>query len=815
MDGQVRVMFQVPGRALIGTGPGPYGAVMAMLSDITVVEVGSRISTAYCGKLLRDLGATVIKLEPLAGDALRSTEPGYAAFLHGGKRSVAAAAGQAAVAALDRLSGSADVIICDDDDRDRLDRVLSLRDQHPDLVVATISDYGLSGPAAGRPATDFTLQAEAGISLLHPTGDRPPVAAGVELSELSGGVAAAVGVLTALLHAEAGGRVSRAGGPVPDADVSRFESLVALLQYPWLFSQIDGHSPYPLPQNAVPGLEPAKDGWVSAVAATPAQWTDFKKMAGIEQLDDARYAKLVDRIRLAAEATPLIREFTTRHTVAELVEMGARFRVPITPVGTPRSLPGLTPYASRGAYLADGAGVVQPRPPFRYDFAWRPARLAGIGEHDNDELSRPQRRPERAAAADPRKLLAGLRVLEFGTFQAGPLVGVNLAALGADVIKVEAVQRPDIIRFSSNMGVNRFWERAAAFFGPNLGKRGITADFTQPEGLEIIHRLIERSDVVLDNFLPRVLEGRGLDYEGVSRLRPDVIMVRMPAWGLTGPWRDRPGFTYSVNATSGLSELTGYPDGEPLLTGTIVDPLAALFTTFVTLAAIRRRQRTGQGGLIEVPLCDVAAQLTPRAVIAASVTGTEPTRVGNRSATIAPQGIYLGADGRWLAVSVAADQQWAAFAALPQVAEWAADDRFRELKGRLRHQAELDERLTAWSAGHNAADLASQLRQAGIPAATLETGADFTEHPQLLARGRVFTVEHESIGLVKCLGLPVRYAAGPAAWAPSAAPLFGQHNREVLAELGYGEDAINAMIESQVIGDAPAGLTFDRGSTGG
>ena len=150
MDGQVRVMFQVPGRALIGTGPGPYGAVMAMLSDITVVEVGSRISTAYCGKLLRDLGATVIKLEPLAGDALRSTEPGYAAFLHGGKRSVAAAAGQAAVAALDRLSGSADVIICDDDDRDRLDRVLSLRDQHPDLVVATISDYGLSGRRAGR-----------------------------------------------------------------------------------------------------------------------------------------------------------------------------------------------------------------------------------------------------------------------------------------------------------------------------------------------------------------------------------------------------------------------------------------------------------------------------------------------------------------------------------------------------------------------------------------------------------------------------------------------------------------------------------------
>jgi len=774
-----------------------------MLSDITVIELGTRVATAYCGKLLNDLGATVIRVEPPAGDPLRSSEPGYATYLHAGKRSLTVSSEVGVSAVLGELGDRVDVIVCDDDEP-TLAAVMATREANPGLLVATISDYGLDGPLAGTPANDFTLQSEAGISLLHPTGNRPPVVTGVELAEFSGAAAAAVGVVTALLVAEAGGtpRTSATGAALADVDVSRFESIVGLLQYPWLAAQIADHNPYPLPQSAVPGLEMAKDGWVCAVAVTPRQWTDFKKMAGVPELDNTRFDTLSGRIRRAAETTELVRLFTTRRTVAELVELGAAFRVPVTPVGTPKGLPSLPPYASRGVYVKNAAGTVTPRSPFRYDRDTVTGRAA-----TESSRGRPSRGRGSAEADRP---LAGIRVLEIGTFQAGPLVGVNLAALGADVVKIEAVNRPDLIRFTGNSSVERCWERVGAFIGANLGKRDLTVDFSQPEGLSIVHRLIERSDVLLDNFLPRVLDDRGLDYAGVSARRPDVIMVRMPAWGTTGPWRDRPGFTYSVDATSGLSDLTGYPDGDPLLTGTIVDPIAALHSTFVTLAAIRRRQLTGRGGLIEVPLCDVAAQLTARAVVTASATGVEPTRRGNRGVSAAPQGIYRCADGQWLAVSVSTDAQWAALTQLPGACDWAAAEQFATHADRFEYRFELDERLAVLCASRDAAGLTAELHRLGIPAAVLGVGTGLHEHPQLLARGRVFKAEHGVVGAVRYIGSPARLGALPAATTPRGTPLFGQHNHEILSELGFDDAAITAMAEAGAIGDSPFGLPFER-----
>lgn len=778
-----------------------------MLSDITVAELGTDVSTGYCGKLLRDLGATVVRIEPAEGDPLRRTEPAYATFLHAGKRSVTAEGADEIRAALASMAGRLDLILCDPV---HLDLAAAARAADPDLLVATISDYGTDGPFADRPANDFTLQGEAGISLLHPTGDRPPVPAGVELSTLSGAAAAAAGIATALLMSEAG--AAPAAGAEPDVDVSRFEALAGLLQFPWLGAQIEHHNPYPLPQMASPGLELAKDGWVCAVAVTPPQWDDFKRMAGVPELEETRFDTLTSRIANAAATSEAVRRFTMQHTVDELVEIGAQFRVPITPVGTPTNLPTLAPYASRGSYVTNSDGVLQPRSPFRYDDdEAEPGPLAPIGAHDGDPIgSVGHARPSGGATATPALPLAGLKVLEIGTFQAGPLVGSNLASLGADVIKIESVKRPDLIRFAGALTVDRYWERANSFVSPNLGKRGLTVDFTEPKGLAIVHQLIARSDVVLDNFLPRVLDDRGLDYEGVRAIRPDVLMIRLPAWGSTGPWRNRPGFTYSVDATSGLSDLTGYPDGDPMMTGTIVDPLAAFYSTFVTLAAIRRLRITGRGQLVEVPLCDVAAQLTARAVVAASATGVEPRRCGNHSDFAAPQGAYRGSDGQWVAVSVTSDVQWAAVAELPDAREWAADPRYASLPGRLKHRDELDERMTALCAGEDSEFVAAQLRGCGVPAAVLGVGRDFHEHPQLVARGRVFEVGHGVLGPKKYLGLPARLAAAPQASAQRGAPLFGEHNREILGELGFDGTAIDAMYAAGSVGDSPFGLPFER-----
>ncbi|WP_217575051.1 CoA transferase [Streptomyces sp. GbtcB7] len=782
-----------------------------MLGDITVVELGQRVSTAYCGKLLVDAGATVVKIEEQGGDPLRGSEPAYAAYLLAGKRSVTADSLASAAALGDRV----DVVIRDSDEADAGRQVAAWRDRNPDLVVVTLSDYGLDGPAASTPATEFTLQAEAGITVLRPTGDRPPVATSVQLAELTSGVSAAMGTVMALLGC-------RAGAPGIDVDVSRFEALVSLLQYPWLFAQSENHYPYLIPQNAVPGIERAKDGWVCVVSVTEPQWNGFKEMAGVPGLADERFNAFSDRVKLGKEVTALVRSFTERHTIDELVELGAAHRVPIVPVGTPRTLAELVPYASRNTYVRNEAGAdstggfLQPRPPFRVDNEgdWVPKPPPRVGEDNGAAWGpRPVRQNSTADGTDPRRPLEGLRVVEFGTFQAGPLVGSALASLGADVIKVEAVSRPDLIRFTGcPPTVDRFWERSGQFLGPNTGKRAVTVDLADPRGVEIARKLIAGSDVMIENFVPRVLDSRGLGQEGVRALRPDIVMVRMPAWGLTGPWRDRPGFTYTADAAAGLSEMSGYPDGEPLLTGTIVDPLAALVTTFVTVAAILRRRRTGEGAFIEVPLCDVAPQLTARPVIEASRTGRVGTRTGNRSPYLAPQGMYRCADGAWAAVSVATDRQWKALATLPAVKAWAADERFADHSGRRGHEDELDQRLGEFCATTASAELVATLRDLGVPAAVLRVGDDFAEHPQLLARHRVYELDHPVTGSAKHIGPAMTFSHAPVASAPRNTPLFGQDNHDVLRELGYSEPEIQSLTEDGVLGDAPFGLPFDRRS---
>lgn len=777
-----------------------------MLSDITVLELGSRTGTAYCGKLLHDLGATVVKLEPVGGHWLRTSEPAYAAFLDAGKRSITGEPGQRLNERIETLARSVQIVISDDESAETHSQLKLLRSANPRLVVVTISDYGQDGPFAGRPANEFTLQAEGGVSVLHPVGDRAPVPTGVELAELSSATAAALGALTALISLEADPAGSELTGI--DVDVSRFESVVGMLQVPWLFEQISNHHGYPTPQMPVPGLELAKDGWVCAVAVTPPQWATFKKMAGISELDDSRFDTLDERVIHRAEVTELIRRFTSRHTVEELVAMGGQFRIPVTPVGTPETLAGLPPYAGRASYVRNTAGgFLQPRSPFRQGTDhWAPQPPPLPGADNERELTPPASSPATWPGSRDQPL-AGIRVLELGTFQAGPLVTMNLAKLGADVVKVEAVSRPDLIRFAGSLpGVEQFWDRGGPFVGSNLGKRSITADLSTPDGVEIVRRLIARSEVVLENYVPRVLDERDLGYAGISAIRPDVVMVRLPAWGLDGPWRDRPGFTYSVDATSGLSNLTGYPDDDPAITGSVVDPIAAMFTTLATLAAIRRQRQTGTGGQLEVALCDIATQLTARSVVEASATGSVPARMGNRHPRIAPQGIYRSGDHQWIALSIESDAQWAAFAGQPATKDWADDERFATESGRREHHDELDERLSAYALAASASTTVTDLHALGVPAGVLARGTDFPRHPQLLARGRVYQADHAVIGTVNYLGSAARLSHQPQASMPWASPVFGQHNREVLGELGYSAEQIDAFYESKLLGDSPFGL---------
>jgi crotonobetainyl-CoA:carnitine CoA-transferase CaiB-like acyl-CoA transferase len=771
--------------------------VANLLDGVTVIELGERVSTGYCGRLLADAGAQVVRIENHDAPADPATAA-YRDYLHRGKRVVAVAADSRELhTVLAELAADAAILVCDDDH-------LLVRPGQPGLglggsrpVTVSMSDYGLDGPSARTPASDFTLQAEAGLTILHPAGSRPPVATSVELTEVISGVAAAFGALIGLLGIQADPREA------VGVDVSRFEALAAVLQYPWLFGRIDDHVPYPIPQNSVPGVERAADGWVSIVAITPPQWAAFKQMAGVPELDDDRFNTYGHRVRLGAEVTPLIRRFTEKHTVAELVDMAVARRLPAAPVATPETVAKLAPYAERHTYPPRhwfGGSYRHPGPPFRVHQVG-----TGVVAREGDSA------PPVGAGGDARQPLRGIRVVEFGAFQAGPIATSHLAGLGAEVIKVEAVARPDMLRFTgTEPTVRRAWERAAPFLGANLGKRAVTLDLSEPESLDLARRLIATADVVVENYTPRVLEEYQLDYDGMRQLSPEVIVVRMPAWGLSGTWRDRPGVTYTAEAAAGLTAMSGYPDGEPVLTATIVDPIAAMVAAYATLAALWHRRSTGGGACVEVSLCDVAAQLTARPVIESSATGQPQTRRGNRGLSTAPQGVYRCADEAWIALSVLTDQHWSALCAVLKKPQWIVDARFASAEARSRHHDELDREISWWCAELTGSNAVAVLRAAGIPAAPIATGAELIEHPQLVHRGRVFRLEHPVAGTLPYLGLPMRLSHHPQAWMPCAAPLFGQDNHAVLGGLGCDQDRIEKLAEAGLIGNAPWGLPVRR-----
>lgn len=757
-----------------------------MLGDVTVAEVGDSLSVAYCGRLLADAGARVLRFETPGPSPLAREDPGYAAYLHHGKDQAGhgAGLGQALAGAIAWV----DVAVCDS--RADFEALAALRAVNPALIVVCVSDYGLTGPDAGTPATELTLQAEAGLAVMHVSASSPPFACGLPLAQLSGGIYAAVGAVQGLLTRDCGGRQV-------DVDVSRFEALVSLLTFPWNWQAVEGHVPYAVPidghaplippMNTVPEIVRAKDGWACLAANAPAQWASLKRMTGVAGLDDPRFDQVSTRATYAGEIVPLVESFTTRHTVAELIDLGQRHRVPVAPVLTPASAYQLAPYSERGSSVTGVAGDFrQPRPAFRFT----PGAAGGAAGA----------LPPSGSPAHP---LRGLRVVGFELFHAGPLVTRYLASLGAEVIKVEAVNRPDLIRFAGvPASADRFWERSATFIALNLGKRGITADLTTPEGTGIARRLLSTADVVLDCFVPKTLDRRGLDYDGLRRIRPDVIMTRMPGWGLTGSWAARPAYTEIVESASGTAALTGASDGVPHRTGTIFDPMSSSLAIFATLAAVWHRRVAGAGAQVEVALCDSTLQFTAQAMIRASSGGGEVPRHGNRSATMAPQGIYQCRGDDWIGLTIRDDESWAAFQRLPGT-QWAADDRFAPLSGRLRHHDELDELIGRWAAERPAGQLVAALRGAGIAAAPLTVGPELIDHPQIRARGRVFAAPHPVVGPMSFIGSPVRMSVQPTLPDSAQAPTLGGDNAHVLAGLGYSQARIAELSAAGAIGGVP------------
>ena len=396
----------------------------------------------------------------------------------------------------------------------------------------------------------------------------------------------------------------------------------------------------------------------------------------------------------------------------------------------------------------------------------------------------PPRRPARGPLDGPMLPLTGVRVLDTTAWWAGPMSTWLLATLGADVIHVESTSRPDGMRLVGGVFHDQpsWWDRSWFFLSANTNKSAITLDLTTESGRDLYLRLVADVDVVVENYTPRVFDRFGFTWHALRTANPRLVFARMPAFGLDGPWRDRSGFAQTMESLSGLAWVTGHVDDQPRLQGGPCDPNAGVHAAFAIIAALTRRDLTGDGALVEIPMVESALNIAAEQVIEFSAYATLLERKGNRGPYASPQGLYDCADAM-LAVSVGTDEQWAALT-----------DVVDDLRGRDRHSDvdEIDQILLGWSSGRDAATAAVVLSTAGVPAAMMRDPRRTTAHPSYRERGFYEQTDHEVVGPHVVPGLPFRLT-GIDHWVRRAAPTLGQHNAEVLARIGVDRAELDAL----------------------
>ncbi|MDE3203893.1 MAG: CoA transferase [Acidobacteriota bacterium] len=790
---------------------GPLSAWAA--GPLRVLDLSEGVAGGYCTKLLADAGADVVKVEPPEGSRLRrwsataedpAGDGALFEFLNTSKRSVTGAVEEPSIM---ELASRADVVVEDlDPARFESSGLKGL----PGVVVVSISPYGRSGPWAGRPGGDLVVQAESGcVSGRGLPGGEPFGVGGRVFEFVAGGYAA-----TAALAAAGTARRSGAGEHV-DVSLTESAAVGSFSCHAELMARLDGVTPEmarraPVARVEIPSIEPTADGWVGFTTNSRQQLDDFLVLIDRPELiGDERFTLAKDRWNYFEEWNHLVQEWTTKHTTEEVIERAVELRIPVAPVANAETVRANPQFVARGVFEPNpSGGFAQPRCPYTITGVDRPVfgPVPQPGEHTGTvDWAEPAPR----GGGNPSLPLAGLKVLDMTAWFAGPLAAHFLATLGADVVHLEATTRMDGMRATGGALAQKFpdwWECSSQFLSINTDKRGVTLDLRADAGRRALDELIGWADVLIENFTPRVMGNFGLTWEALHDLNPNLVLVRMPAFGLDGPWRDWTGFAQTMEQVTGLAWVTGHVDDQPRIQRGPCDIVSGVHAVFAALVALEVRRQTGQGVMVESTMVEAALNAAAEQIVEYGKYGHVMGRQGNRSAWAAPQGLYRRDDGSWLAVSVERDEHFDALCRALGASDWAADPALATHSGRRARHDELDRRLSEWVAARGAETAADQLAAAGVPAGLVADQRFLSQRPQFAARRFFEELDHPVVGRQPVPGMPFRFASVDR-WLHRPAPLLGEHNHQVLVgDLGLGEQEFEALRAAGVIGDRPAGL---------
>ena len=819
------------------------------LDGVRVLELSGGVAGPYAGRLLAEFGADVVKIEPPAGDRSRTFGPfpndqphrersGLFLHLNRNKRSVVLDAANDAESIL-RLAADADILIEDFPPgspaawRWGWDALAAV---NPRLAMVSVTPFGQTGPYRNYRGSELTLQAIGGPLVANGHADREPLKLGGHYAHYHAGIAAALAALMALHRAERTGQGDWIDLAVYECQAGCRDRRAIQLTVA-AYTGLCGGRLARVRRSFAVGARQCADGYVDIMGA------------GVARLP--RLLTMIGETQAAAEIDPLAIEPARRDALEaayqrwlasrpkrEVVHLAQRHGLLAGAFNTVAELLRDPHYRERGAWddidHPQAGRLTYPGRPFTFSSAQRakPARAPLLDEHGDDIRGVAQATPASnpappAEQGDLPLPMQGIRVAEITVVWAGPQVAQLLGEWGADVIRIEPANRvqpftrgmehvptPERARKlaargapvgypDNNPGADP-WNRDAAFNSHARNKRSMTCDIMTPEGRAAVLRLVEKCDVLVENNVPETIDKAGLDWPTLAAVNPRLVMLRMPAFALDGPYRNFRAFGLHVEAMIGHTLLRGYPDAGPevLSESFASDGISGVQGALAVMMALRHRHRSGKGQLIELPLTEGFLPLLGEFVMDATMNGRDATGLGNAHRWHAPHNVYRCAgDDDWIAIDVGGDQEFAALCGVLGLHDLAGDDRFATAVGRRDNLAALDERIAAATAERDHEQLFHALQAAGVCAAPTHNAVQALADAQLNARG-FFEELPTGDGRQKYRypGLMFRMARTPNRLRTPPVRL-GEHDREIYRDLlGYGEAEFQALQQRGLVG---------------